>query len=301
MAMNVMATKKERDVYRHLFTTPEFEKWATEVDHKAILKLESGEVNNPFQEMEAGIREGNEYGYSDEEIDSIRDQPLEELLAASRYQIISTPQSEEHEDVDDLDELDDVAHAHPDEEPTFPDEDHEIQAEIFESNNNGEVAQEESHLDPTLPQNRPNSITTPTTTSPPSSSSTTTPIPRARFSKTFDENYVPETVAPWSPHSPHLSLSVSHNNPPNTTYPFPTSSKSKGKEKEIVGPSRSRLYLLRCHEKYEVMAKEMGGWGRLDFREWERIVKGRDGKGRSDKGGNTGFEYLGGWIDICIP
>jgi Ca2+-binding EF-hand superfamily protein len=55
------------------------------------------------------------------------------------------------------------------------------------------------------------------------------------------------------------------------------------------------LQYWRAHraekEKYE-----RGGWGRLNFKEWEKMVKtfAKDGKGNQ-------MDYLGSWIECCIP
>ncbi|KAK0731353.1 hypothetical protein B0H67DRAFT_564526 [Lasiosphaeris hirsuta] len=47
-------------------------------------------------------------------------------------------------------------------------------------------------------------------------------------------------------------------------------------------------------DQAEMQAKERGGWGRLNFEEFERIYKieGSDG---------SRLDYLGTWIDFCIP
>lgn len=253
MAMIVMTTKKERDRYRHLFIAPEFEKWAADVDKNLSRTSELKNPKSSFQHMRAGAREGEQSGRISSdyiEIEQIPEQSLEELLAASGYQIVPTSQPEEQDAEDEV----------PTPERDFP------QAPDADNDHSDDSKVEEAYLDPTLPQNRPNNIV---------------PVgisaPCARFSKNFQENYVAETIAPWSLNSPHNQKATV----------------SSGASGGIASdrPSQSRLYLLRNHDKYEQMAKGMGGWGRLSFEDWEKRVKA-SGKG---------FDYLGSWIDTCIP
>jgi Ca2+-binding EF-hand superfamily protein len=50
---------------------------------------------------------------------------------------------------------------------------------------------------------------------------------------------------------------------------------------------------LRLNET-EKQAIERGGWGRLDFSEFEKIYRSQEYKGNR-------LDYLGSWIDFCIP
>jgi hypothetical protein len=46
--------------------------------------------------------------------------------------------------------------------------------------------------------------------------------------------------------------------------------------------------------KAEEQAKERGGWGRLSFEEFENIYRSQEYRGNR-------LDYLGSWIDFCIP
>lgn len=57
---------------------------------------------------------------------------------------------------------------------------------------------------------------------------------------------------------------------------------------------RQRLHLWKSSQMAEDEAKERGGWGRLSFEEFEKIYK--DEERRDNR-----LDYLGTWIDFCIP
>ena len=61
-------------------------------------------------------------------------------------------------------------------------------------------------------------------------------------------------------------------------------------------PSKEELYRLWKCENAAKEADAQGGWGRLDFKEFETKVKAlvREGKGNQ-------MDYLGSWIEFCIP
>ncbi|QSZ36442.1 hypothetical protein DSL72_006321 [Monilinia vaccinii-corymbosi] len=67
-------------------------------------------------------------------------------------------------------------------------------------------------------------------------------------------------------------------------------------EKEEKRPSREVLYKLWEIEGAEHEGKERGGLGKINFEEFEQCVKKltEDGKGNS-------MDYLGSWIEFCIP
>ena len=61
-------------------------------------------------------------------------------------------------------------------------------------------------------------------------------------------------------------------------------------------PSKEKLYKLWKLEAAAREADAKGGWGRLDFTEFEAKVKQfvKEGKGNQ-------MDYLGSWIEFCIP
>jgi hypothetical protein len=69
----------------------------------------------------------------------------------------------------------------------------------------------------------------------------------------------------------------------------------KGKTPEEK-PSQEILYKYWKEERAPKEADSRGGWGRLSFEEFKRKVKAlvKEGKGNQ-------MDYLGSWIDFCIP
>ncbi|KAL2061248.1 hypothetical protein VTL71DRAFT_7521 [Oculimacula yallundae] len=61
-------------------------------------------------------------------------------------------------------------------------------------------------------------------------------------------------------------------------------------------PRRERLYELWKIDRAEKEAERKGGWGRLSFEEFDSRVKSATGEGRGSQ-----MDYLGSWIDFCIP
>ncbi|KAH8173778.1 zinc finger, ZZ type domain-containing protein [Sarocladium implicatum] len=69
---------------------------------------------------------------------------------------------------------------------------------------------------------------------------------------------------------------------------------SAGEPSEPAKPSRKDLIKWKRLNLAEDQARARGGWGKLDFAEFEEIYK------RQEKQGNR-LDYLGSWIDFCIP
>ncbi|KAJ2894643.1 uncharacterized protein MKZ38_007368 [Zalerion maritima] len=59
-------------------------------------------------------------------------------------------------------------------------------------------------------------------------------------------------------------------------------------------PERSTLVEYRRLDQAEEDSRRRGGWGKLSFEEFDEIYK------RQEMGGNR-LDYLGSWIDFCIP
>ncbi|PHH77359.1 hypothetical protein CDD80_687 [Ophiocordyceps camponoti-rufipedis] len=69
----------------------------------------------------------------------------------------------------------------------------------------------------------------------------------------------------------------------------PSSTRSSGSE-----PSVTTLRRWKQLDEAEVKAAARGGWGRLSFDEFEAIYKNQEDQGNR-------LDYLGSWIDFCIP
>jgi Ca2+-binding EF-hand superfamily protein len=223
MALLAAETKSERDTWRHLFSTAEFEQWARAQDAEEAKKEEDRQPRSSPAER----RTDNPVWpfFQEVDVEQVRERPLEDLLAATGYQIAPDPFSSSFSNPA---QQNSSASAPP--PPAVPEP---IPSPV------PETAQEEEEVhDPTLPQFRP-------------STSTTT-----------------------SPTSPHLTSTTARPPPPPNTY---------------------LLTLWRAERAY--LEKEVrGGWARLDKDEFLNAV----GKGvREGRAGS--MEYLGSWIEFCLP
>ncbi|KAK1783869.1 hypothetical protein QBC45DRAFT_5859 [Copromyces sp. CBS 386.78] len=190
----------------------------------------------------------------------ISEQSLQELLAASGYSVDETSQAE----------------AEPTEEPQ-----HEVDSR--EPSNSAEAVEAaeqvhhdepsvSSYCDPTLPQFRPNSMSE---TTPRTSVSGET---QDRASPKGKDN---EAEAGISSASTGTTTAEDHHDA----------------SQEPQDPSNIPINTLvqwRFLDLAEKEAKERGGWGRLNYEEFEIVWK------LEEEHGNR-LDYLGTWIDFCIP
>ncbi|KAM7193570.1 hypothetical protein V8F20_008343 [Naviculisporaceae sp. PSN 640] len=88
---------------------------------------------------------------------------------------------------------------------------------------------------------------------------------------------------------PPTSSGPSSSTTPATKGPAPPVTPAK--DQKI---SRRTLLKWKRLDLAEEEAKKRGGWGKLTYEEFEHIYKREQGKG-------TRLEYLGTWIDFCIP
>lgn len=123
--------------------------------------------------------------------------------------------------------------------------------------------------DPTLPQNRPNSLEPPSDISnknTPTSASTSSPTPK-------------------------LTPKVTMNGLPSNSHPGQDENPPDDDDDDDEGPvERDTLLYYAALDILEAEDKERGGPGRLSFAEWEDIMRG-------EKGQPLGF--LGSWIEIA--
>ncbi|QPG95209.1 hypothetical protein C2857_007839 [Epichloe festucae Fl1] len=78
------------------------------------------------------------------------------------------------------------------------------------------------------------------------------------------------------------------------THPPPRTSPCTTQSPTAAEPADATLRYWKQLTVAEAQAKERGGWGRLSFAEFEEIYK------RQEDVGNR-LDYLGSWIDFCIP
>ncbi|KAK1247242.1 hypothetical protein MKX07_002151 [Trichoderma sp. CBMAI-0711] len=132
------------------------------------------------------------------------------------------------------------------------------EGETTESESESLDEAEDEHRDPTLPQFRPNSIPAAPLPLPPSSSS------KRKEKEPSKDGAKTDTEKP------------------------PASKKISSE------PSIKTLRRWKKLNMAEQQAAERGGWGRLNFAEFEEIYKNQEHQGNR-------LDYLGSWIDFCIP
>ncbi|KAK4147818.1 uncharacterized protein C8A04DRAFT_33917 [Dichotomopilus funicola] len=190
------------------------------------------------------------------------DPSLQELLEVSGYSV-EPAQNESKPDEEDL-----------------ADEDSETSVEDEASTSALLAAVEETldeepqaYRDPTMPQFRPNSVSTAENSEPKRDEREAAAVPAASTSKLTLSTQVPNLQK--------------QDKSPRDAKPNGTSASSKP-------IPRSTLVSWKRLDLAEKESKERGDWGRLDFDEFERIYKGAEARGAR-------LDYLGTWIDFCIP
>lgn len=320
VAVAVLETKEERDKYRHLFNTEDFVHWARA--KKVEEERSACETSHP---MMGGLIERMDIPHTDLnsrpvwpdipelEVDDIRERELDELLQATGYEIEESdganaipdrgsitdfdisPVSDQGLDLElavlqyrripchrddsfrawkmyieqyhlSIDHQLSLLHAlQPLLQPAFffyMDITLKAEQDRLADEVNAVLLEVSEYRDPTLPQFRPNAVT--------------------------DEVSLDRPVGQFQSNSESSNLE------------FPAASSSKAArtptEKQQTRPSNEFLYKLWKLESADHEGKERGGLGRINFGEFEQCVKrlGDNGKGNS-------LDYLGSWIEFCIP
>ena len=333
LAFDAAETKADRDRYRYIFGTPWFETWASTKEHKEE-KTETRQSkvvgvvvsNNPpwpeFPEVEVeqvsitSPRLTNTVLMFDidEVIAQVRQRSLSELLDATGYTLdvdALAPAERQSFDAETapLNSIGDIVppfttiprarvsvevvsqHLQPSTEVPPGDEHHDIDAESTSTISMAAAtldSLEESpdddssyRRDPTLPQFRPN-------VSPPlAGANSSNPVPGL---VTLPETTISSPPASPRPVGPMSIRELAKD--PSSLDDLP--GVLDAETSQIV--TKEFLLKLRDAEKTEKEKEERGGWGRLNFEEWEGMVKTfvREGKGNQ-------MDYLGAWIEFCIP
>ncbi|KAI1452024.1 EF-hand [Annulohypoxylon moriforme] len=230
LAVQAAETKKQREKHHELIDTINLED-----------EDESG--NQPPHEPE-------HQAHGPDQSHPISNRSLPDLLSASGYTIRS-PESE-HLAMDISSEDD---RAQPILEETTVQED------------DGTASESSDHRDPTLPQNRPNSIPR-----------TSVNEPRSRD---VDAKPKGKTPVKGSERSRDAQIAETNVSDPESSGEIPHST--------LVAWKRLNLA--------EQEARERGGWGRLSYKEFEEIYREHEFQDSS----RNRLDYLGSWIDFCIP
>jgi Ca2+-binding EF-hand superfamily protein len=88
------------------------------------------------------------------------------------------------------------------------------------------------------------------------------------------------------------SVAATYNETPPPIPPKATAEKTEVPSQRLL--SRRLLMYWKRLDLAEEEAKQRGGWGRLSYAEFERIYKSEEARGKR-------LDYLGTWIDFCIP
>ncbi|KAH8906117.1 hypothetical protein BR93DRAFT_866588, partial [Coniochaeta sp. PMI_546] len=198
-------------------------------------------------------------GSENDDLDDFRKKSLDELLAESGYAVdpgLDKREGEANDEV--LAEIDKIYDATTEASPETVASTDPLHTAVESQES------DEPYRDPTMPQFRPNSDSDARTSSP----STAT-----------------DATPPSSPPSQGKKLAEAPRDkgkaPADRLHPW-----------ELI--DRQSLHLWKSCQIAEDEAKARGGWGRLNFEEFEKIYK--DEERRDNR-----LDYLGSWIDFCIP
>ncbi|KAK3300158.1 uncharacterized protein B0H64DRAFT_380117 [Chaetomium fimeti] len=216
-----------------------------------------------------------------EKREASQEESLQQLLAATGYSVENAATQTET-NTDDEEAEEEAEEEVEDEYETSDDDDDSMPPLIADESPAEDLSFTESipYRDPTMPQFRLNSEPAPH------------PRDQPQPTSTSSANGSDQTVPASSP-------TPTTDKPADTT--ATTTPTANGKEKKSAGPTsppkqfpRSTLVTWKRLDLAEEEAKARGGWGRLSYDEFERIYKAAEARG-------TRLDYLGTWIDFCIP
>jgi Ca2+-binding EF-hand superfamily protein len=291
LAVEIAATKGERKKYRALWETPQFEEWALE--REASEQAQARKQPPPTSASPRNVTSNPVWPTFEEvEIDHVRERTLGELLAATGYAI----ENEEVEAATPVAAGGDVDEASIDAESVKDDtSEGEADSAVLSPLQSIPQAPEPDspiYRDPTLPQFRPTSSfpalpQLPTEADAPSFAS---------LEPTSGSCTSPDEV---SPTQAEAELGAEERDAPSEIEVDELASFSHDKD----GLMRERAYRLWKCDKAEEEAEMRGGFGRLNCREFEERVRRIIRSGGEEAGSSRGnqMDYLGSWIEFCIP
>jgi Ca2+-binding EF-hand superfamily protein len=298
IAVEAAATQAERQRYRSLFTKPDFEKWALEREAEEAKTRDA--TGRPSDSFTAPVWAN----FPEVEVEQVRERPLEELLAATGYEVTRTDTDAE------ILELEAAPSS-----PRHAREESRARVRASERSGNQEAPESRPHVppptsptevlsiiaqydddrDPTSPQSTPPEATPPSESpDSPTSSYRDPTLPQFRPNSALDwirPVELPLTREEQEARNLKFSDPSDQGSPPTS----PTMASRFGSQADNT-PPKEKLYRLWKCERAAKKADVQGGWGRLDFAEFETKVKKfvREGKGNQ-------MDYLGSWIEFCIP
>jgi Ca2+-binding EF-hand superfamily protein len=303
MAVEAAAHKADREKYRSLYSTPEFETWALDKKFKEIEETHKREKRERM--VTRTISPGREWTHfpAAVEIEEVRVQPLEELLASTGYRVddlqnempefIALPSSEEtRPDVPDhapVSEGSDSQEADSNLRPHNPPP--ASPTEVLSI-----IAQYDDDRDPASPQSTPPQATPPASNSDAGDAEyrdPTFPQFRPDSDTSQDQPTSRRRYGVYLPEPDEENGEYQNSPPPEMEASVPLNEKSKTQEEK---PDQAQLYKLWKMDRAAKEADGQGGWGRLSFEEFQGKVKKFVGEGKGNQ-----MDYLGSWIEFCIP
>lgn len=300
LAVEFAATTAERDKHRHVWENHEFEEWALERER---LEQENPPHQAPsfaiYAERPEEERNGALPPLLEVEVEHVRERSIGDLLAHTGYHVvvenstsINNSADQENSTTVDGDVADGTA-SHPS-TPSHSDPD---------SPHRG---------DPTLPQFRPSSVLSTISLTPSEAHTYAASVPRPgndflplrqseqEARQPRDIVFTPESAIRPEDTSEDISEALEAE---GISDAFESSGsgearegKGKGEEDTRGEIDKERAYRLWRCEKAAETAEMRGGAGRLSFVEFEQGVKRCVGEGKGAQ-----MDYLGSWIEFCIP
>ncbi|TVY28758.1 E3 ubiquitin-protein ligase [Lachnellula hyalina] len=304
LAVEAAANKEQRERWRYEYTKPKFFNWAFEKEKEAKEKQHAERSHTPLRHETRQPWPT----FPEVEVEEVRQRPLDDLLNHTGYYVDGP--DEESDGTPELEVIPEIEPSQPadswrhnplltgdiyqdpesPEPSTLPIEStrHQIPASQYEGRDRTSSpspratpsgspdstwsipsSSASSYHDPTLPQFRPDSV-----------SSTS-------FSPNNDAQPRNRSTSPSTTHALPISL---------PSRPAPSSDCASTDANYGQRPGREILYRYWLCERVAMDAEEKGGWGRLSLEEFETAVKRFVREGRGNQ-----MDYLGSWIDFCIP
>lgn len=265
--LNILFKKKEEDAFTAAITKRQREHYK-----ELIAQTKWDDVKDPYKGRE---------GSDNDDLDDFRKKSLAELLAQSGYAVDSALEKQGGEANDDvLAEVDNIFEAKT--EPSV-----ETVAVVDRpATASGPAERDGQYRDPTLPQFRPNSAADAlSSTSALNHADDASPSAQPGQLNRLSEPSKDKGKAPASDDEVVSKRVKLDEDTENQATPKLT-------PEELI--DRKSLHLWKSCQMAEDEAKARGGWGRLNFEEFEKIYKEEE---RHD----NRLDYLGSWIEFCIP
>lgn len=322
LAVEAAENKQQRNRWRHEFTRPKFVKWAVEKE------IKSSKEKKTVKEIHRHVQPRQPWPtFPEVEVEQVRERPLDDLLSHTGYFVEA-----DDENIDEIPALETIADRQRSQRRQLPwqalstgdiYQDPDSQENPGPSNLATEtsrrtspievlsiIAQNDGERD-RIPTTSQSSL--PMTTPPGSPPDSTWSTPSSSSASSYQDptlpQFRPNSITPITARHPTLirrsftdePIARHHGAPvPNPRTEFPTQHTIPNDPTENQSnderPSRDVLFRYWLCESAAKEAEERGGWGRLSCEEFEKAVKRfvREGKGNQ-------MDYLGSWIEFCIP